>query len=256
MEILFDVGNSYTMVGVHEDGKFLTWRIGPSSFESEDVLFVVISNLLYRTNVDLNKITLAGISSVVPNVNFILEQMLKKYFNVESIFVSAKNKINNIAYLVDYPKEIGADRICNVIACKEEYGDNVIALDFGTAITVDVLEGGNFVGGAIIPGFKASISALFSRTAQLPKVEIKVPEYHLGKNTVDNIQIGVIKTTLYGIERLIYEIKQERKRDFVVVATGGDTSFISTKTSIFKHYDPYLTLKGILYYSREIRKLR
>lgn len=256
MEILFDVGNSYTMVGVHEDGKFLTWRIGPSSFESEDVLFVVISNLLYRTNVDLNKITLAGISSVVPNVNFILEQMLKKYFNVESVFVSTNNKINNIAYLVDYPKEIGADRICNVIACKEEYGDNVIALDFGTAITVDVLEGGNFVGGAIIPGFKTAISSLFSRTAQLPKVEIKVPEYHLGKNTVDNIQIGVIKTTLYGIERLIYEIKQERKRDFVVVATGGDTSFISTKTSIFKHYDPYLTLKGILYYSREIRKLR
>jgi len=256
MEILFDVGNSYTMVGIHEDGKFLTWRIGPSSFESEDVLFVVILNLLNRTNVDLNKITLAGISSVVPNVNFILEQMLKKYFNVETIFVSTNNKINNIAYLVDYPKEIGADRICNVIACKEEYGDNVISLDFGTAITVDVLEGGNFVGGAIIPGFKTAIGALFSKTAQLPKVEIKVPEYHLGKNTIDNIQIGVIKTTLYGIERLIHEIRQERNRDFVVVATGGDTSFISTKTSIFKHYDPYLTLKGILYYSREIRKFR
>ncbi|PNR97857.1 pantothenate kinase [Petrotoga mexicana DSM 14811] len=256
MELLFDVGNSYTMAGIHEDGKFLTWRIGPSSFESEDGLFVVISNLLNRANVDLKRITLAGISSVVPNVNFILEQMLKKYFNVETIFVTTKNKINNIGYLVDYPNEIGADRICNVIACKEEYGDHVIALDFGTAITVDVLEGGNFVGGAIIPGFKTAISALFSRTAQLPKVEIKVPEYHLGKNTVDNIQIGVIKTTLYGIERLIHEIKRERNKDFVVVATGGDMSFLSSKVSIFKHYDPYLTLKGILYYSREIKKLR
>ncbi len=64
---------------------------------------------------------------------------------------------------------------------KKDYGDNVIAIDFGTAITVDVLESGNFVGGAIVPGFNTAINSLFSKTANLPQVEIALLDYNIGK---------------------------------------------------------------------------
>lgn len=252
IELLFDVGNSNTMIGLYKDGDYITWRLGPSSFETEDSLFVQILTLLNRFNISIEEINSCGVSSVVPNVNFILEQMLKKYFNMNPVFVSTRHKIDNIAYLVDYPKEIGADRICNIIGSKLEYGDDVISVDFGTAITIDVLENGNFVGGAIVPGFKTAIGALFSKTAQLPKVEFYIPDYHLGKNTIDNIQIGVIKTIFYGIERLVEEIKKERKKDFIIVTTGGDMGFFSKEISLFSNYDPYLTLKGIHYYMKEV----
>ncbi|PNR92810.1 type III pantothenate kinase [Petrotoga sp. 9PWA.NaAc.5.4] len=253
MELLFDVGNSYTIVGIHNVDKFFTWRLGPSILESEDILFANLSKLVEYSKLDINNIKEIGISSVVPKVNFILEQFSNKYFNIEPIFVSSEHKVYNIGYLVDYPKEIGADRLSNVIASKVDYGDNVIAVDFGTAITVDVLEGGNFVGGAIIPGFRTAINALFSKTAKLPEVDLIPVNYNLGKNTIDNIQIGVVKTTLFGIEKLIQEIKNERKQDFFVVVTGGDAKFL--KFSFFDKYDSNLTLKGIKYYMKEVKTL-
>ena len=252
MELLLDIGNSYTTVGFHENGNFTLWRLGPSSFDSEDVLFSNLITLSTYANLNLLGISKLGISSVVPKNNFIVSQFSRKFLKIEPIFVSYDKKINNIAYLVDYPKQVGADRISNVIASKKDYGDNVIAIDFGTAITVDVLESGNFVGGAIVPGFNTAINSLFSKTANLPQVEIALLDYNIGKNTIDNIQIGTIKTILFGLDRLIKEIKNERKKNFYVVTTGGDAKFISNKFLNYNKYDPYLTLKGILYFLEEI----
>jgi type III pantothenate kinase len=254
MDLLLDIGNSYTTVGVHENGNFTLWRLGPSSFDSEDVLFANLLTLSTYANLNLSEISKVGVSSVVPKNNFIVDKFALKYLKIEPIFVSSDKKVNNIAYLVDYPKQVGADRISNVIASKKDYGDDVIAIDFGTAITVDILENGNFIGGAIIPGFNTAINSLFSKTANLPQVEITLLDYNIGKNTIDNIQIGTIKTILFGLDRLINEIKSERKKNFYVVTTGGDAKFLSNKFFSYDKYDPYLTLKGILYYLEEIKK--
>lgn len=252
MDLLLDIGNSYTTVGYHNKGNFTIWRLGPSSFESEDMLFVNLFTLSKQSDINLFETSRIGISSVVPKNNFIVSQFSLKYLKMTPTFVSSNQKINNIAYLVDYPKEVGADRVSNIIASKHEYGDNVIAVDFGTAITVDVIENGNFIGGAIIPGFNTAINSLFSKTAKLPQVEISLLDYNIGKNTIDNIQIGIVKTTLYGLDRLLNEIKKERKKNFYIVTTGGDAKFLSRKFLNFDKYDPYLTLKGILYYLEEI----
>lgn len=251
MELLFDIGNTNTVVGVHlADSSFKIWRIGTNSFETEDELFALLYTLFQVSHIHPNNINSIGIASVVPSINYILNKLGEKYFHVPVRFLNANANVFDIAYHADYPQEIGADRIANVIAAKKEYGKHVIAIDFGSAITVDVIRDGDFVGGAILPGFKMSMLALFSNTAQLPQVELQIPEYSLGTNTIDNIQIGILKITILGIERLVEEIQRETATQYQVVCTGGVGKLLQGNSPLLQHYDPDLTLKGILYYLR------
>jgi len=244
LRLLFDVGNTHIVIGLFE-GKFInTWRIGTKSFETEDELYSHLYPLFIRENIKENEINSIVISSVVPSVNYILGKFAQKYFNTEAFFVNSKS-LNNMILEVDYPNEVGADRIANALALKKYYGENAIGIDFGTAITIDVLYNGNFIGGSIIPGINTQMMALFSKTAKLPQVELKFLDYSVGKNTIDNIQIGIIKTVVYGIQRLLYEIKNEYNTEFNIVITGGIGKSLQGIIPEFNNYDPYLTLKGV-----------
>jgi len=251
MELLFDIGNSHTVIGLHtENSHFKIWRIGTKSFETEDELFSKIYTLFQVDGIRKEEISDIGVSSVVPPVNYIFAKLGEKYFGRATQFVTPDAHVFDIGYRVDYPQEIGADRLANVFAARKIYGENVIVIDHGTAITIDVLHRGNFTGGAILPGFRTAMLALFSNTAQLPQVELKIPNYSVGTNTTDNIQIGILKITILGIERLIEEIRKETATDFTIVSTGGIGKFLQGSSYIFDTYDPDLTLKGILYFLR------
>jgi len=249
MELLFDIGNTHTLIDTLPDFIYVKdAESGTKSFETEDELFSHLYTLFHFSEVKIKDIDMVGVASVVPSVNYMLTKLGKKYFNTSTTFVNPKAHVLDIEYCVDYPQEIGADRLANVIASKKEYGDNVIAIDFGTAITIDILQNGNFTGGAILPGFNMSMLALFSNTAQLPQVELCIPDHSVGTNTVDNIQIGLLKIPVLGIERLIDEIKAETATDYKVVCTGGIGKLLQGSSELFKHYDPDLTLKGIRYF--------
>ena len=248
MKILFDVGNTHTVIGYKDKNNFKTFRIGTNNIQTEDELYSTIINLLKYENINLSSIDNFGIASVVPEKNYTIEKLGKKYFRCNSVFVEAKN-VFNINWDVEYTKEIGADRIANVIGAKLEIGENVIAVDFGTAITIDVVHKGNFIGGAILPGLRTSMLGLFKKTAKLPQVELKITNSVIGKNTVENIQIGVIKTTILGIEQLIKEINNETETEHEIISTGGMARTLKDCSTIFKNYDPYLTLKGINCYT-------
>lgn len=249
MELLFDIGNTNTVVGLHvADLIFKTWRIGTKSFETEDELFAHLYSLFQVSDVHPEDITHIGIASVVPSVNYIMSKLGEKYFHAPTRFIDSTTNIFNIGYHVDYPQEIGADRLVNVIAAKKDYGDNVIVIDFGTAITIEIVQHGNFVGGAILPGFNMSMLALFSNTAQLPQIELRIPDHSVGTNTVDNIQIGILKIAILGIERLIEEIKKETATDYCIVCTGGIGKLLQGSSPVLAKYDADLTLKGILYF--------
>ncbi len=251
MELLFDIGNSHTVIGLHsENDRFRIWRVGTKSFETEDELFSQLYTLFQVSGVTVEDITQIGIASVVPSINYILTKLGEKYFNLQAQFVNVEANVFDIKYKTDYPQEIGPDRLANVFASKKIYGDNVIAIDFGTAITIDIIQGGHFTGGAILPGFHMAMMALFSNTAQLPQVELEIPDYSIGTNTIDNIQIGILKITILGIERLIEEIEQETSTQYKIVCTGGIGTFLKGSSSIVDTYDPDLTLKGILYFLR------
>ena len=255
MELLFDIGNTNTVVGLHQaENTFKIWRMSTKAFETEDEVFSLLYTLFQVDGIRKNDITELGVASVVPSVNYIFTKLGEKYFNTQAVFVNPYARVFNIEYKADYPQEIGPDRIANVIAAKKEYGNNVIAIDFGTAITIDVLLDGNFTGGAILPGFRMAMMALFSNTAQLPQVELQIPNYSMGTNTVDNIQIGILKITILGIERLIEEITRETGKEFRVISTGGMGKTLKGSSSIFETYDPDLTLKGILYFLHHARQ--
>ncbi len=249
MELLFDIGNTHTVIGLHlQDTQFKIWRIGTKSFETEDELFSKLYTLFQVSHIHPSDITEIGVASVVPSVNYILAKLGEKYFQLQTRFVTPEARVFDIEYHADYPQEIGADRLVNVFAARKIYGENVIALDFGTAITIDVIQHGNFTGGAILPGFRMAMLALFANTAQLPQVELHIPKHSVGTNTIDNIQIGILKISILGIERLIDDIQTETQCEYTIISTGGIGKFLQGSSYIFDNYDPDLTLKGILYF--------
>lgn len=249
MELLFKVGNTHTVFGISKpDQTFATWRIDTKNLATEDELFAYLYTLFQFAGIQPAQISQIGAASVVPSVNYSLQRLGEKYFHAPTVFVNCAAQIFDIAYRVDHPREIGADRLANVIAAKKDYGPQAIIVDFGTAITIDVVQQGNFVGGAILPGFQTAMMALFSNTAQLPQVELRIPDHLIGVNTIDNIQIGILKITLLGIERLIEEIKRASPLAYTVICTGGLGKFIQGRSGLFERYDPDLTLKGIRYF--------
>jgi type III pantothenate kinase len=252
MYLLIDVGNTNMVIGLYDEKdnfrKIKTIRIGTHGFETEDELFSHVYNLLKINEIHLENIEALAVASVVPSVNYIIKKMGEKYLKSKTYFLDHTKRVFNIEYKAEYPHEIGPDRIANVIAARKDHGDNVIAIDFGTAITVDIIQDGNFVGGSITPGFKTSMQALFSNTARLPQIELDIPNYNKGVNTIDNLQIGIIKTTIFGLERLVEELQKEDNNIYKIITTGGMAKNLKGKSYLFDYYDPNLTLKGIYYF--------
>lgn len=156
---------------------------------------------------------------------------------------------------MENPKEMGTDRIVNLVAAYELYGGPAIVVDYSTATTFDVVsEKGEFLTGITAPGVQICADALTRRAAQLPKIEIKRPETLITKNTVDSIQAGLV---LGHIGQTIYIIDQLKKElnmpDMKVIATGGLARVIDPDRKIFDVLDPVLTLKGlkILYHKNK-----
>ena len=157
------------------------------------------------------------------------------------------------------PENVGADRLANAIGAYCVYGAPAIVVDFGTAITFDVISRKfEYLGGVIAPGLQISTEALFQRTALLPTVEIALPERVLGQDTVSAIRAGVYYGTLGLVERVARELKKELGwgRETRLIATGGQARLILSRSRLIRRIDPYLTLKGLYIAATGDRSLR
>ncbi|MFA7233254.1 MAG: type III pantothenate kinase [Terrimicrobiaceae bacterium] len=152
---------------------------------------------------------------------------------------------------IDYPSPhgIGADRLANAAGCRAHYGVPAIVVDFGTAVTFDVLSAdGKYIGGVIAPGLNAMTEYLHDRTALLPLIKLSEPVSAVGHST----RGAMISGAVYGYRGLVSEIiRQVRKEAFPrkrpkVIATGGDAALIASGSAHFDAVDPLLTLKGLL----------
>ena len=172
-----DVGNTQTQIGLFDEKVLLeNWAISSSVYRTTDELGILIQELFQSKKIDIENVNKIIISSVVPQLVSILEDMTQKYFKTKPLFVRPGIK-TGIIIKYDNPAEVGADRIVNAVAGFHLYKGPLIIIDYGTATTFDAIsDKGEYLGGAIAPGFGITLEALTERTAKLPRVEPKMPQ--------------------------------------------------------------------------------
>jgi type III pantothenate kinase len=246
MLLTIDVGNTNTVLGVFRGTELVAnWRLTTAREQTVDEYGVLVRNLFTLAELDTAAITGVMISSVVPPVNWTLGEMARIYLGKKAMFVESGVK-TGMAVLVDNPLEVGADRIVNGVAAFQEYGGPCIVVDFGTAITFDVISvRGEYLGGVIAPGIGITSEALFARTAKLPRVEIKDPGKVIGTNTVTHIQAGLYYGAVDMVDGMLKRIKEELGVEVTVVATGGHAKLVARGSKHIQHTDAFLTLKGL-----------
>ncbi|MCQ2437181.1 MAG: type III pantothenate kinase [Clostridia bacterium] len=256
MILTLDIGNTNIKTALFEGMEMKHyWRISTDRSRSSDELGIQLMSLLDYNGVKKESIEGIMMSSVVPQINFTVEHMCRNYFGKEPMKIEPGIKTGiNIKY--ENPREVGGDRIANAVAAYELYGGPCITIDFGTATTFGAIsEKGEFLGGAICPGLKLAAEALTERTAKLPRFELCKPEHVIGKNTVANMQSGIIFGYIGQVTYLVERIKRELNApDAKVIATGGLAVMIAEESSAIDVLDGLLTLKGLcLIYNKNIK---
>ena len=247
MLLVIDVGNTNVTMGVF-DGENLkeTFRLTTRTSRTSDEYGLAICDLIEHRAIAIEEVRDVIISSVVPDVMYSLINGIVKYFHTTPLIVGPGIK-TGIRLATENPKQIGADRIVDAVGAYELYGGPVLAIDFGTATTYDlILEDGSFVAGVTSPGIRLSANALWQGTAKLPKFEILKPKSILAKETISSMQAGLVYGYIGQTEYIIKKVKEEAKlKEMKVVATGGLGKIIADETDMIEVYDNRLTLKGL-----------
>ncbi|KXL52039.1 type III pantothenate kinase [Anaerotignum neopropionicum] len=247
MILVIDVSNTNTVIGVFDGEELVAnWRLSTVSSRTSDETGILIRGFFQHANISVIEIEAVIISSVVPNVMYSLTNGIRKYLRREAMIVRSGMK-TGINLRMENPKEMGTDRIVNLVAAYERYGGPAIVIDYSTATTFDVIsEDGTFLTGITAPGLQICAEALYQKAANLPKFEIVAPESIITKNTVESMQAGLVVS---HIGETIYMIKCIREEfgfpNIKVIATGGLAKIIDEKEEIFDVYDPVLALHGL-----------
>ncbi len=251
MLLAIEQGNTNTLFAVHDGTSWIAqWRAATDSSRTADEYAVWLSQLLNMAGLQFGVLDACIISSVVPQSIFNLRNLSRRYFHVEPLVIG-ENADLGIPIRIDKPSEAGADRLVNAIGAHIVYPGTLIVIDSGTATTFDVIAAdGGFEGGVIAPGINLSMEALHSAAAKLPRVAIQKPQRVLGKDTVGAMQSGVFWGYVALIEGLIARLKAEWGEPMTVVATGGVASLFHGATLAIDHFDPDLTIRGMLEISR------
>lgn len=247
MLLVCDIGNSNIVFGLY-DGETLRahWRITSRLNATIDEYMVMMGTLLQRElDGDGRRIDSGIVSSVVPPLTSKISQVITALAGRVPLEVGPGIKTGLDIHYED-PREVGADRIVNAVGALVRHAPPLIIVDFGTATTYDVILAPNvYLGGIITPGLYIALDALVSRTAKLPKVELRPAERLVGRNTADSIRSGLVNGTAAQADGLIGQICVEQGFAPTVIATGGYASLIQAASQRIAHIEPDLTLFGL-----------
>ena len=249
MLLAIEQGNTNTLFAVHDGERWTAqWRAGTDSTRTADEYAVWLSQLLGMAGLSLGAFDGCIISSVVPQSIFNLRNLARRYLHVEPLVIGENVELG-IEVRIDKPSEAGADRLVNAVGAHIVYPGDLIVIDSGTATTFDVVAAdGAMEGCAIAPGINLSMEALHQAAAKLPRVAIQRPRGNtsIGKDTVAAMQSGVFWGYIALIEGLVARIKTDWGKPMTVIGTGGVASLFHGATSSIDHFDPDLTIRGML----------
>jgi type III pantothenate kinase len=254
MLLTVDVGNSHTVSAVFQGDRLVAnWRLKSDRDRTADELAIRYHSLFQMAGLDAGEISGFIVSSVVPTLETVWLEFANKYYAdrllCKPLAVSHLTDTGIIVATAN-PVEVGADRIVNAVAAWKKYKDNLIVIDFGTAITFDCVNNKReYLGGTIHPGIGISLDALAGRTAKLPRVDIDTkPQKVMGDTTVSAIHSGM----LYGFGGLVDRMVDLLSLELVpasprvkTVATGGMAHLVEPFTRTIDCIDPLLTLEGL-----------
>ncbi|AOR75858.1 type III pantothenate kinase [Novosphingobium resinovorum] len=249
MLLAIDAGNTNVVFALLE-GRTIKgrWRIATDPRRTGDEYAVWLMQLLAIRGVKAQEVTQIVISTVVPRALHNLEILARHYFEIEPLIAGQGKAEYGIDIDVEQPSSLGADRAVNAIAAHDKHAGDLIVVDFGTATTFDVIDfNGAYKGGIIAPGINLSLDALVGNTAKLPRIAIAAPKSTsvVGRNTEDQMLIGVFWGYVAMMEGLIARIRAEIGRTAKVIATGGLAVLFDEATNIFDAVDADLTIDGL-----------
>ncbi len=246
MLLAIDVGNTNIVLGVFKGKKLIHhWKIQTEKEKTIDEYGVTLLNLFSLSGPEKTEIQSVIISSVVPPLTPIFEDLSKSLFQVKPVVVGPGLK-TGMPILYENPLEVGADRVVAAVAAYEKHGGPCIVVDFGTATTFDAVSAsGEYLGGAIAPGIQISAEALYLKTAKLPRIEIKKPKKAIGRTTVTSMQSGLYFGYVGLVSKIIEELKGELGEETKVISTGGFAAQISHEITRIDAQEPNLILEGL-----------
>jgi len=251
MIICIDIGNTNVKYALYDGEKLrVSFRVATDLKTTSDEYGSQLVNMLKVMDIKRSDVTGGIVSSVVPSLDYTIDRMCHLYLGIKPLHIAPGLK-SGLNIRCDDVREVGADRIVNCVSAIVEYGERkpMIVIDFGTATTFNVInENNEFIGGVIAPGIKGSLDSLVNGTAKLPRVEIEAPKSIIAKNTVTNMQAGIVYGFAGLVEYIVRRMKKELGRnDVKTVATGGFSEVISKEVECIDVVDKLLTLKGLKY---------
>lgn len=233
--LLIDISNSFTKLAFGSATKIEQ----PKRIATEKLTSAFVRRFGKRRKIDM-----LVVASVVPRKN---REIKSAAGRTRILWLGSRVKLG---VGIDYPapKTIGADRLANAAAVTALYGCPAIVVDFGTAVTFDIVsERKCYIGGVIAPGLEAMTNFLYQRTALLPKFSLKEPRSAIGRSTIEAMRAGAVFGYRGLVAEIIARIKAERfpGRKVHVVATGGYAQLIGAHLDEIRAIHPHLTLEGL-----------
>ncbi|RPJ32881.1 MAG: type III pantothenate kinase [Verrucomicrobiaceae bacterium] len=233
--LLIDNSNTRTKFALGDAVGLRDWRaVLPTAEVSPEALAAVTSDVNFSAVV---------VCSVVPNKAAVLKEFFESRGPVH--FIGHESPLG---LGIDYPKpaQIGADRLANAAGVLTRHGAPAVIIDFGTAVTFDVIsDRPAYCGGVIAPGLGAMSAYLPGKTALLPVIELEEPPSAIGKSTEHAMQAGAVFGYRGLVKEIIARICEELTGTPKIIATGGDAALIARGVSEIDAVDPDITLDGL-----------
>ena len=251
MLLAIDISNTNIKLGVY-DGAIMKyhWVVSTARQRTSDEYAMVLTDLARHAGHELQDIDDIILSSVVPPLTPVFQELALRYFGKEAFVIDHTLDLG-IRLEVDNAWELGPDRIMTTLAVHHLYGGPAIVIAFSTATTFDVVSAeGNFLGGAIAPGLIISAEALSSAASRLYRVDLAPPRAALGKNTIENMQSGIIYGHVGLVQGLISRLRKEipdikDESSVKIIAHGGLAQLMAPIIPEIQYVNQYLPLEGL-----------